>query len=811
MAEEKSAAVPEAGEEKYDAQTIKVLGGLEAVRKRPAMYIGDTSAKGLHHLVHEVVDNGVDEAMAGYCTAIEVILRVDGGVAVIDNGRGIPVGIHREEKRPAVEVVMTTLHAGGKFDHRTYKVSGGLHGVGVSVVNALSEHLEVEVWRDGRVYRQTYERGIPTSELDKLGKTKRRGTKVTFKADPEIFDTTKFSYDILTKRLRELAFLNKGLKITITDERTERSDVFHYEGGIQAFVKHLNEDKDVVHKDILYFEKEVEDAVVEIALQYNDGYAENIFSFANNIGTIEGGTHLSGFRSALTRTINSYAKNHNMLKNDPAPSGDDMREGLTAVVSVKIPDPQFEGQTKSKLGNREVQGLVEIAANEALGSYLEEHPGTAKAIVGKAILSAKARVAAKKARDLTRRKGALQSGSLPGKLADCSTKDIEVSEIYLVEGDSAGGSAKQGRDREFQAILPLRGKILNVEKASIDKILNYEGLRILISALGTGIGAEEFAFEKLRYGKVIIMTDADIDGSHIRTLLLTFFFRYMRELIEKGRIYMAQPPLYLVKRKGNSQYVYNADDLTQTLVRLGLQGTELKIAGRKEPVKGRPLEDLIGILVALEQHISLLRTQGLSFDQLLGLRNDKDGKLPRFRAAFNGDERYFYSEKEMKSFIKTEQDRRKKELAVYEEGEEREEGEENAVVIGELGNEEIEKTILSVEKVCGKKAFVSEKGQFVLVSDSEDKILNSARDILDSVRKIGQKGLDIQRYKGLGEMNPEQLWETTMDPERRTLKRIGIEDAVKADHMFTVLMGTKVEPRRAFIEKHALEVRNLDV
>lgn len=811
MAEKKSAAVPKAGEEKYDAQTIKVLGGLEAVRKRPAMYIGDTSAKGLHHLVHEVVDNGVDEAMAGYCTAIEVILRVDGGVAVIDNGRGIPVGIHKEEKRPAVEVVMTTLHAGGKFDHRTYKVSGGLHGVGVSVVNALSEHLEVEVWRDGRVYRQTYERGIPTSELDKLGKTKRRGTKVTFKADPEIFDTTKFSYDILAKRLRELAFLNKGLKITITDERTERSDVFHYEGGIQAFVKHLNEDKDVIHKDILYFEKEVEDAMVEIALQYNDGYAENIFSFANNIGTIEGGTHLSGFRSALTRTINSYAKNHNMLKNDPAPSGDDMREGLTAVVSVKIPDPQFEGQTKNKLGNREVQGLVEIAANEALGSYLEEHPSTAKAIVGKALLSAKARVAAKKARDLTRRKGALQSGSLPGKLADCSTKDVEISEIYLVEGDSAGGSAKQGRDREFQAILPLRGKILNVEKASIDKILNYEGLRILISALGTGIGAEEFAFEKLRYGKVIIMTDADIDGSHIRTLLLTFFFRYMRELIEKGRIYMAQPPLYLVKRKGSSQYVYNADDLTQTLVHLGLQGTELKIAGRKEPVKGRPLEDLIGILVALEQHISLLRTQGLSFDQLLGLRNDKDGKLPRFRAAFNGDERYFYSEKEMKSFIKTEQDRRKKELAVYEEGEEREEGEENAVVIGELGNEEIEKTILSIEKACGKKAFVPEKGQFVLVSDSEDKILNSARDILDSVRKIGQKGLDIQRYKGLGEMNPEQLWETTMDPERRTLKRIGIEDAVKADHMFTVLMGTKVEPRRAFIEKHALEVRNLDV
>lgn len=798
-------------EERYDAQTIKVLGGIEAVRKRPAMYIGDTSTRGLHHLVHEVVDNGVDEAMAGYCTEVDVVLKMDGSVAVIDNGRGIPVDMHKEEKRPAVEVVMTTLHAGGKFDHRTYKVAGGLHGVGVSVVNALSEYVEVEVWRDGWVYRQSYERGKPVTDLDKLGRTKRRGTKVLFRPDPEVFETTKFSYDVLVTRLRELAFLNKGLKVTIAEEGTDRADTFHYKGGIQAFVKHLNEDKEATHDDIIYFEREAGGTLVEIALQYNDGYAENVFSFANNIGTVEGGTHLSGFRSALTRTINSYAKQHGMLKNDPALTGEDVREGLTAVISVKIPDPQFEGQTKSKLGNREVQGIVEVAANDAFGIYFEEHPGTARAVVNKAILSARGRAAARKARDLTRRKGALQSGALPGKLADCSTKDVQSSEIYLVEGDSAGGSAKQGREREFQAILPLRGKILNVEKARIDKVLNYAEIRTIISALGTGIGTEEFDISRLRYGKVIIMTDADIDGSHIRTLLLTFFFRYMRELIEKGRVYMAQPPLYRVKRKNSVQYVYSAGDLTRALVALGLQGTELKVAGRKPAVKRRSLEALVDELVGLEGHISHLKIQGLAFHDLLDLRRPEDGRLPRFRASFDGDVRHFYSEAEMKGFIRKEQGRRKKELAVYDEGEEIEEG-TDFVVIGELREcEEIEGIILSVEKVCGSDAFRTRQGRFVLTNEADEQVLNSARQILDAVRKIGQKGLDIQRYKGLGEMNPDQLWETTMDPERRILKRIGIEDGVKADHMFTVLMGTKVEPRREFIETHALEVRNLDV
>ena len=576
-------------------------------------------------------------------------------------------------------------------------------------------------------------------------------------------------------------------------------------------MKHLNEDKDILHKDIVYFEKDTDGAVVEVALQYNDGYAENIFSFANNIGTSEGGTHLSGFRSALTRTINSYAKQHNMLKNEPALTGDDVREGLTAIVSVKIPDPQFEGQTKGKLGNREVQGIVEVAANEAFGNYFEEHPSTARAIVNKAVLSARARTAARNARDLTRRKGALQSGALPGKLADCSTKDVESSEVYLVEGDSAGGSAKQGRQREFQAILPLRGKILNVEKARIDKILNYAEIRTLVSALGTGIGAEEFNIDKLRYGKVIIMTDADIDGSHIRTLLLTFFFRYMRELIEKGRVYMAQPPLFRVKRKKNIQYVYNADDLTRTLVQLGLQGTELKIDGQDKVVKGRVLEDLVKTLVELEGHISHLGIQRLAFDKLLTLRRAEDGKFPRFRASFDGDVRHFYSEAEMKDFIKKEQERRSKELSVYEEGEELGDG-TDSVVIGELREcEEAEKTILAIEKMVGKDAFTAGEGRFVLVNEDQEQSLSSAREILDAVRKIGQKGLDIQRYKGLGEMNPDQLWETTMDPERRILKRIGIKDAVKADHMFTVLMGSKVEPRREFIEKHALEVRNLDV
>jgi DNA gyrase subunit B len=809
LAKEKGGSRPET--EAYDAQTIRVLGGIEAVRKRPAMYIGDTSVKGLHHLVHEVVDNSVDEAMAGHCTAIDVTIKGDGSVSVVDDGRGIPVDMHKEVKKPALEVVMTTLHAGGKFDHRSYKVSGGLHGVGVSVVNALSEHLEADVWRDGWVYRQSYARGIPEADVDKLGKTKRRGTKITFKPDPEIFETTRFSYDVLAKRLRELAFLNKGLKITISEEATEKTESFLYKGGIKAFVQLLNEEKDTLHKDVIYFEKEDQNTIVEGALQYNDGYGENVFSFVNNINTIDGGTHLSGFRSALTRTVNFYAKQHNMLKKESPPSGDDMREGLTAVISVKVPDPQFEGQTKSKLGNREVQGIVEAATNEALGTYFEEHPGTGRSIATKAVLASRAREAARKARDLTRRKGALESGSLPGKLADCSTKDVTTSEIFLVEGDSAGGSAKQGREREFQAILPLRGKILNVEKAGIDKVLNYEGIRTMVSALGTGLGKADFNIEKLRYGKVIIMTDADIDGSHIRTLLLTFFYRYMEDLIKQGHVYLAQPPLYRVQRRGEAEYVYSPEDLTRSLVHMGLKGAELKVKGVKEPVRGKMLEVLVDILVELESHINYVKQKGLDFEELLSQRNAKDGSLPRFRATFGEDTRQFYSESEMKEFIKKEQTKRKRELAVYAEGEDREET-EDFVVIGELRESAaIEKIILAVEKACGKDAFVEKEDHFILSCDSDEHRLSSVCEVLDAVKAVGQKGIDIQRYKGLGEMNPDQLWETTMDPERRILKRIGVEDAVKADKMFTVLMGTKVEPRREFIETHALEVRDLDI
>ncbi len=615
---------------RYDAQTIKILEGIEAVRKRPAMYIGDTSTRGLHHLVYEVVDNSVDEALAGECTRIDVTLHADGSVTVADDGRGIPVDIHKEAGKPALEVVMTTLHAGGKFDHSGYKVSGGLHGVGVSVVNALSEFLEVEVKRDGAVYRQSYRRGKPLGPVTKVGKTKQRGTKVLFKPDSEIFEDTTFSFETLAKRLRELAFLNKGLKIILKDEEKEVEETFFYTGGIKAFIKFLNEGKEVIHKDIIYFEKKLEKMEVEAALQYNNGYTETFFSFANNINTVEGGVHVSGFRSALTRTINNYAKQNKLLKKDtPSLSGDDLREGLTAVVSVRVADPQFEGQTKTKLGNRALQGVVESITNEALSSYFEEHPSTARAIINKASLAARAREAARKARELTRRKGALESGNLPGKLADCSSKDVASSEIFLVEGDSAGGSAKQGRRREFQAILPLRGKILNVEKARLDKVLGYEEIRTIVSALGTGIGKEEFDLNKLRYGKIIIMTDADIDGSHIRTLLLTFFYRYMQELVEKGHVYLAQPPLYRVERKGKVEYVYDSEALTRALVELGMQGAELKVKGKREPLKGKALEQIVDTLIEMEKLLDHFRKMGLDMEEMLRIRKEKKA-LPRF-------------------------------------------------------------------------------------------------------------------------------------------------------------------------------------
>ncbi len=629
--------------ESYGSEKITVLKGMEAVRRRPAMYIGDTGSRGLHHLVFEVVDNSVDEALAGACDHIKVFIRKDGSVRVEDNGRGIPVEMHKEQKKPAVEVVMTMLHAGGKFDNKAYAISGGLHGVGVSVVNALSEWLEVEVSRDGKVHHQKYERGQTKSELKVIGKSSRTGTAVTFKPDREIFKNTVFSFDILSSRLRELAFLNKGLAIDITDERSGKVHNFKYDGGIVSFVKFLDENKTPLHKPI-YVAKEGDGVQVEVALQYNDSFDDNIYSFANNINTIEGGTHLIGFKSALTRAINDYVKKNNLLKKDNFTlSGDDAREGLTAVVSVKVKQPQFEGQTKTKLGNSEVKGIVESLVGQELVSFFEEHSSVANRICEKAILSARSREAARKARDLVRRKNALESSGLPGKLADCSLDDPKLCELYLVEGDSAGGSAKQGRDRKFQAILPLRGKILNVEKTRVDKMLANEEIRTIITAMGTGIGQEDFDPEKARYHKVIIMTDADVDGAHIRTLLLTFFFRHMRGLIDKGYLYIAQPPLYRVAKGKEEHWVYSDEDLEKT------------------------------------------------------------------------------------------------------------------------------------------------------------------------VKRLGKDGVGIQRYKGLGEMNPEQLWKTTMDPERRTLWQVVVDDAVETDHTFTILMGDQVEPRRQFIEQNAKYVKNLDV
>ncbi|HKZ21902.1 MAG TPA: DNA topoisomerase (ATP-hydrolyzing) subunit B [candidate division Zixibacteria bacterium] len=628
----------------YDAATIQVLKGLEAVRRRPSMYIGDTSTRGLHHLVYEVVDNSVDEALAGYCTKISVTIHPDNSVTVEDNGRGIPVDMHPTQKKSALEVVMTMLHAGGKFDHQTYKVSGGLHGVGVSVVNALSEWCEVEVYRDGKVYYQKYEKGNAKGEVKETGKTNKTGTKTDFKPDQEIFPKIDFNFDVVSARLRELAFLNKGLEISIADERSKKSHNFKYEGGLAEFVKYLNEGKEPLHPKVIYFHKEKEKVDVEIGLQYNDTYVENIFSYVNNINTIEGGTHLVGFKTALTRTINNYIQKAGLIKNGEGLSlqGEDTREGLTAVLSVKIPDPQFEGQTKTKLGNSEAKGIVEQITGENLIDYFEENPGIARRIAEKIVLAARSREAARKAKELTRRKSALDSASLPGKLADCSLDDPKLCEIFIVEGDSAGGSAKQGRDRRFQAILPVKGKILNVEKARIDKVLSNEEIRTMITALGTGI-KEDFSLEEARYHKVIIMTDADVDGSHIRTLILTFLYRYMKELFEQGMIYIAQPPLYRVKKGSTEKYVYSDEEKEQAL------------------------------------------------------------------------------------------------------------------------------------------------------------------------KQMGGDGVNVQRYKGLGEMNPEQLWRTTMDPETRTLLQVTLEDAAEADHIFSILMGEQVEPRRKFIEENAKYVKNLDV
>ncbi len=790
----------------YDASKIKVLEGLQAVRKRPAMYIGSTGESGLHHLVYEVVDNSVDEAQAGFCTEVDVTIHIDNSVTVVDDGRGIPVDHHVVENMSAAEVVLTKLHAGGKFEGEAYKVSGGLHGVGVSVVNALSERLDLEIWRDGGTYEQTYERGKAVTEFRKTGVTQRRGTKVTFKPDTQVFETLVFSWDTLAHRLRELAFLNQGLAITLRDERGEklRESMFQYQGGISEFVEHLNRARQTLHDPIRIY-RETNGMALEIAMQWNDAYNETIYSFANSINTVEGGTHLVGFKSALTRTINQYLTSSSLKKDakDISLSGEDCREGLTAVISVKIPNPQFEGQTKTKLGNSDIKGLVESVVNDQLGAFLEQNPRTARKVLLKSVDAARAREAARKARELTRRKGALDSGSLPGKLADCQERDPERCEIYLVEGDSAGGSAKQGRDRRYQAILPLRGKILNVEKARFDKMLNHEEIRTIIAALGTGIGEDEFDVSKLRYGKIMIMTDADVDGSHIRTLLLTFFYRQMRALIEKGHIFIAQPPLYKVKRGKEETYLANDKELSAYVIKKATQEKTVKADGRE--YSGNELSNLLHALTEYDHFLRALGRLGIDGDVAEAMlaagiaeRADfeQDDKLRELRVATEElghragdpvkDEEHGLYELVVRSAAR---------------------GQRQYRINFELA-QSVE--YRQLRRLRPEVAKLGDSTLIVCEADDESS-LGSKEELLAHLKKAGEKGLTIQRYKGLGEMNPGQLWETTMDPERRRMLQVRIEDAAEADMLFSVLMGDAVEPRRQFIQENALDVQNLDV
>jgi DNA gyrase subunit B len=814
------ALIPASDATDYGADKITVLAGLEAVRKRPAMYIGDTGVRGLHHLVYEVVDNSVDEALAGFCKHIEVTVNADGSLSVNDDGRGIPVEMHKTEKRSALEVVMTVLHAGGKFDHNAYKVSGGLHGVGVSCVNALSEWLEVEVRRDSKVYHQRYERGNPTTKVEPIGKTKGTGTKVTFYPDSTIFSTLVFNWETLANRLRELAFLNKGIEITLRQEEPAREETFKYNGGIVEFVEHLNRNKNPLHPKVVFFEKEKDKIFVEIALQYSDAYNENTFTYTNNIHTIEGGTHLSGFRSSLTRAINQYAKANKLLKSDDdAMSGDDVREGLTAVISVKVPDPQFEGQTKTKLGNSEVEGIVASVVNEELGTYFEEHPSVARRIIEKGLLAARAREAARKARDLTRRKGALDSGGLPGKLADCSEKDPDLCELFIVEGDSAGGSAKQGRDRRFQAVLPLRGKVLNVEKARDDKMLNNNEIRTMITAIGAGFGREEFKIENLRYRKIILMTDADVDGSHIRTLLLTFFYRKMPELLEQGNIFIAQPPLYKIKRKNREEYVDNDADMTRILLQLGVEDLKLTDAKGKEILSEKPFAEFLVLLSDIELHRDRIARKGIDFAEYLRHRDPKTGALPQYRVTiFAGGEpehHFVLTEAELRKLREEAEKRSGQQLEIFTGNEESKPKDAGIRWTEIFASGALAKSIAAMEK----KGFTldqlqpAEQPLFFLANGGEDKQpILALLDVLDKVREHGRKGISIQRYKGLGEMNPEQLWETTMNPEKRKLLKVAlVEGGGRADEIFTILMGDEVEPRRKFIEDNALNVRNLDI
>jgi DNA gyrase subunit B len=821
-------------EKKYDASSITVLEGLQAVRERPGMYIGDTSSGGLHQLVYEVVDNCIDEAMAGFCSDINITMHKDGSVSVEDNGRGIPIAKHDKEsvKRgsdvTALEVVLTVLHAGGKFDKDTYKVSGGLHGVGVSCVNALSEKLVARVNKKGFAYEMEFSRGKAVLPLKKIGKTEKRGTKITFWPDSKIFSVLQFNYDTLLTRFRELAFLNRGINVNFIDETDDtKEDVnFNYKGGLSSFVKYLNESKNAIFDKPVYFSatRELHDGPVEIevAMQWNEGYTETIYSYVNNISTKQGGTHLTGFSTALTRVLNNYIKSHQLIKNEKiAITGDDMREGLTAVISIKVPNPQFEGQTKQRLGNSDVGSVVQQVSGEEIFTYLDENPSISKMIADKVIIAAQAREAAKKARELTLRKTAMDSARLPGKLTDCQETNPEVCEIYIVEGDSAGGSAKSGRDRRYQAILPIRGKILNVEKARLQKILKNQEVGAMVAALGCGIGKDNFNIEKLRYHKIVIMTDADVDGSHIRTLLLTFFYRHMPALIENNYIYIARPPLYRLKRKKQIIYIHSEKEMDEHLLTLGMGDILLRNYGSDSSLDEKQLKKLLNTILDVETLINSIERKGIPFREFLLTRNS-DGLLPQYEVTIGDEKRFAYSDEELVVIKREDEEvqRLKHEETIASIPEE--ERSEDAIAFEPKSLHFIElydkPTLTNVEALLSQfnlklEQYFQASGELyeILEEGGISTFIYTLKEVIEFFRLHGRKGMEIQRYKGLGEMNADQLWETTMDPDKRTLVKVTLPDAIAADHMFSMLMGEDVAPRRSFIEQHALSVKNLDI